>query len=816
MGELNRIFIQGRGAVGSKIIIVGDCPSKSDVEQGKCFTGSVGSVLTEILSTVGIEKGDVYYTNVVKYMLGPSKDQFGRRYSPQDRCETIGQSWQDCLELLGNEISAIDPNIIIALGGTAMQALTHKPFNTIRQWRGSVILGMGHKVVPTFHPHGLFFQGDAEENQYWVKNIIEFDITRAKKQAEFKEFKNPQRLLQICNTAYELQRFNDDHEKEEYCSLDIESLKCVPVCTGIAFNSWRAMSVPLWGRTEYCKISDIPEQELVAIWLTLDKILTSKKKKVGHNFKYDQDKLKRLGFRINNFQSDTMLMHSCVNAEFPRSLEFATSIYTEEAYYKDEGGEFNYHKDPISNLFYYNGRDCCVTEEIRQGLHKDLTELGLVEFYYEFYHRAHDLFLEIENYGIATDEVARAELLKKYITWEFKLKSDLWNLTKLEVNPNSPQQVSKLLYEVFKIPPRKGVGEEILTALLANVVKKPEHVHAINLIMEARRVRKAKSTYVLALPDTDGRMRTSYFICGTETGRRSTQMLKPPIRPEKCGVSWHTLTKHGDIGEDIRRLYKPDPGLIFIQLDQSQAEARIVALLCMDFELLEQFNTIDTHALMASYIFGGEWYDHSKQKHGHETPERFIGKTGKHSTNYDATKKSLMMTINNEARKNHIQLNVSEWKANKILEVLHEKNPKIRGVFHAEIQEALRKRILTNPFGRKRIFYERWGDDLFREGYAQIPQSSVADNTLSAMLNVKKEFGKSVMICGESHDAFLAQVDIQELNDIAIKIKPIVEKEIDFSNCSLPRGKLLIPWDLEYGENYKDIKKLKVVLSGQI
>jgi DNA polymerase I-like protein with 3'-5' exonuclease and polymerase domains len=255
----------------------------------------------------------------------------------------------------------------------------------------------------------------------------------------------------------------------------------------------------------------------------------------------------------------------------------------------------------------------------------------------------------------------------------------------------------------------------------------------------------------------------------------------------------------------------PDSGLLFLNADQSQAEARVVALLCNDLELLSQFDTIDTHALMASYIFGGTWFDHSKQKHGHETPERFIGKTGKHATNYDATKKALMLTINTDARKNHIPINVSEWKANKILEVLHEKNPKIRQVFHVEIQAAIKSRILTNPFGRKRIFYERWGDDLFRESYAQIPQSTVADNTLAVMLRVRKEFGKHVILCGESHDSFLAQVDRQEINDLAPRIKAIAEQEIDFAKCSLPRGKLTIPWDFEVGDNYKDFSKLKIL-----
>jgi len=805
-----KIFIPGRGSVSSSIVIVGEAPAKVEIEQLKCFAGPTGSLLMDMLSTVGIDRNEVYFTNAIKYMLGPSKDQYGRRLSPETRCDMIGQKWSEQVELLGNEIEALNPTVIIALGGTALQALCKKPFNTISQWRGSVIPGMGRKVVPTYHPAGVLHQANAEEAKYWMKNVIEFDLIRAKKQAQFPEFRYPPRLLQICTSVRDLEDFLRQHEGEEYVAEDIEALKCVPVCLGISFIPSRGMSIPLWGNTEYCKISELDRSELVKIWTILDKLNYGKTKKIGHNFKYDQDKIRRLGFGMRNFYADTMLMASCADPELPKSLEFNTSLYTEEPYYKDEGGEFNHHKHPISQLLYYNARDACVTREIKDGLDGQLNELGMASFYYNFYHQSHDLFSAIENYGIRIDEDARRELCLKYVTWEYRLKSDLHNLVGHDVNPNSWQQVGKLLYEDFKLPFRKGTGEEILTALLANNAKNPKHVQAINLILETRRVKKANGTYILASPDSDGRARTSYFICGTETGRRSTQILKPPIRPVKCGVAWHTLTKHGDIGSDIRRMYIPDPGLVFLQADQSQAEARIVALLCRDFDLLGSFEKIDVHALMASYIFGGEWFDHSKQKHGHETPERFMGKTSKHGTNYDMKKHTLMETINTDARKFGIPVNISEWKAGKILEILHEKNPKIRGVFHKEIQDLAGGRILCNPFGRKRIFYEKMGDDLFKEMYAQIPQSTVADNTLSGMLKVRNKYPKNVIICGESHDAFLMQVDKQEAEDLGPRIKEDLEVEIDFDKCSLPRGKLTIPWDLEIGENYKDLSKLKI------
>jgi hypothetical protein len=73
----------------------------------------------------------------------------------------------------------------------------------------------------------------------------------------------------------------------------------------------------------------------------------------------------------------------------------------------------------------------------------------------------------------------------------------------------------------------------------------------------------------MALPDYDGRMRTTYFLC-LETGRTSTGQQDPPIRPnvevrdennakkkKVMGIAFQTMTKHGDIGADIRGMYIP-------------------------------------------------------------------------------------------------------------------------------------------------------------------------------------------------------------------------------------------------------------------
>ena len=71
------------------------------------------------------------------------------------------------------------------------------------------------------------------------------------------------------------------------------------------------------------------------------------------------------------------------------------------------------------------------------------------------------------------------------------------------------------------------------------------------------------------------------------------------------GAAFQVFTKHGDIGADVRAMYEPDAGEVFVNLDSSQAEARVVFNLAGDEQALEDIDKHDYHALTASWFFGG-------------------------------------------------------------------------------------------------------------------------------------------------------------------------------------------------------------------
>jgi DNA polymerase I-like protein with 3'-5' exonuclease and polymerase domains len=97
----------------------------------------------------------------------------------------------------------------------------------------------------------------------------------------------------------------------------------------------------------------------------------------------------------------------------------------------------------------------------------------------------------------------------------------------------------------------------------------------MELILLIRRFKIARKKYFGARVDYDGRMKTVYTIAGTETGRSNTKILKPPVRPEKMGIPFQTITKHGDIGTEIRQMFVADDGFVIVETDMSQAEARM-------------------------------------------------------------------------------------------------------------------------------------------------------------------------------------------------------------------------------------------------
>jgi uracil-DNA glycosylase len=416
-----RKYVQAHGSPEPKLMILSDSPTEKDEIIGRCLTSEYE--LDKILRECGVQKHECWMSTVSKYYVPPN---FGDKKIPfAVRAKGEGIDLVQQINELQVEINQIKPNCILALGSTALWALSGK--KELDDFRGSILFGMGRKFIPTFHPRGLTWNSGAEFKGFWNRQIIAFDIRRAKQQADFSDIRRPPRTLRVCRNSAELVEFIERKRNKNRVALDIEALHCIPTCLGLAFDRYEGMSVPLWN---VAGLSRIPDADLAQIWLILAELLMNPKfKKVGQNFKYDEDKISRLGLPIDKLWSDTMLKAFAINPELPKNLGFITSIFTEEPYYKHEGADFNPNKQPIEDLFIYNARDAAVTLEIDEEMDKDLDELGMREYYENFIMQLHPLYLHIESVGFKVDNVVKEELLRKYVDWNEKLKFQLWQLT---------------------------------------------------------------------------------------------------------------------------------------------------------------------------------------------------------------------------------------------------------------------------------------------------------------------------------------------------------------------------------------------------
>jgi DNA polymerase len=819
-------YVPGCGSVTPQLMIVGEAPGKYEDEQGIPFVGPSGKMLDEYLFKAGIRRSDCYITNVVKYRP-PLNDLKKLHLIGVDVEQSIRELWDD-------EINKLHPNCILAVGDLALQAICD--VSGILNYRGSILTARDGvtKCVPTIHPAALFSHSDGEDSRggldWTYTKLIEADIIRAGEESLTKSIILPERTLSVCHNSLEAFRFFREYENLDKAAVDIESINCVPVCVGFAFNKQHALSIPLLRSIGPNSITDMGDNELDEVWRIIDTQLR-RIKIIGHNYMYDEYKLGLVGFECPNVYSDTLIKTRVIFPELPdKRLCVVSSLWTREPYYKDDGKEFKIGKGKIDKLLIYNARDCAVEYEVDEAQEVDLLALAeqysvpLREYYYDYMMKKHKFYLKLQMTGKRIDFARQKELKIKYTEMEKVVHQRLATAIGQEVNIKSYPQVLELLYKImkFKVRKRDPTSEDTIVSLMGSS-KKKEQKEILKDILEERRIRDQKSRQISFSPDYDGRCKSAYNISATETCRSSTGILKKPLRPKKIGLADHTISAHGRLGKDIKSMFIADPGMVILAADASQCQARIVAVLSEDWELLEAFDKVDIHRRTAALMFGytsklelGVDFKHpivdNLPKDG---PERYTGKKIRHAGNFNMKKHRLMTEFNTEAQKFDINMDISEWRAGQLLELFHKASPKLERVFWRDIKDALDStRVLIDPFGGVRIFNGRMDDSLYGEGYANIPQRTEAHLVQTAALAIDEELkdDKGFLWSQEKHDALYLQAPENNWEPYARLMKKHMETPISFRTyCTLKRDcDLIIPCEIEISyTNYAEFEKVK-------
>jgi uracil-DNA glycosylase len=145
-----RQIVFGVGNPTADLMFVGEAPGADEDVQGIPFVGRAGQLLTKIIEAIGLGRDDVYIANVIK--CRPPEN----RNPEPDEVET-------CEPFLFQQIDAIQPKVIVALGTFAAKALL-KTQDSISRLRGRVYDYRGAKLIPTFHPAFLLRSPDRKRD----------------------------------------------------------------------------------------------------------------------------------------------------------------------------------------------------------------------------------------------------------------------------------------------------------------------------------------------------------------------------------------------------------------------------------------------------------------------------------------------------------------------------------------------------------------------------------------------------------------------------------------------------------------------------
>lgn len=334
------------------------------------------------------------------------------------------------------------------------------------------------------------------------------------------------------------------------------------------------------------------------------------------------------------------------------------------------------------------------------------------------------------------------------------LEKEIYDEAGEEFNINSPKQLGVILFEKMNMPYKKKTKSGYSTA--ADVLDKlaPEYPF-VKKILEYRQLAKLKSTYadgLAAYISEDGRIHGKFNQTITATGRISStepNLQNIPIKME--------------LGRQIRKVFIPKEGCVFLDADYSQIELRIMAHMSKDEKLIEAYNMAeDIHRITASQVFG--------------VP--FDEVTDLQRRNAKAVNFGIIYGISSFGLSQ--DLSISRKEASDYIEQYFKTYPKIKGYIDSMVEDAKKTGYSLTMFNRRRPIPELKSSNFMQRSFGErvamnAPiQGTAADIIKLAMIRVydalKKGGYKSKLLL-QIHDELLVETYPDEIEDV----KKIIE-----------------------------------------
>lgn len=490
-------------------------------------------------------------------------------------------------------------------------------------------------------------------------------------------------------------------------------------------------------------------------------------KYVWHNGKFDCGRLKYLCNIDARVDHDTMLQHyACINErQGTHGLKDLGQLYLQAPAWDDELDklkrewcrqhkvplkEFMYDSIPTETLIPYMQRDCIATYR----LHHKFNELARPgsEFIYRQLCRASNVYGAVELAGQHIDvdylEDLEAELDKLIASSSKRLQhvvDKYWDpmlysaATSAKIkpdavfNPKSPKQLKWMLSEVMGYP----VPATDATTLqnLLHDTESPDAVEFLESILDVRKYSKYLETYVLGIRDVlcrDSRVRCTFNLHGTETGRLSSS------NPNMQNIPRNKM---------IKNLITASKGKKLLQLDYSQAELRVLAMLSRDPALIDVYvSGRDLHDAVADMMFG---------EGAHKDKElRTLAKTINFGIAYGRGAGSIATTFGKT---------MSE--ARSIIDRWFKPMPKVKEFIDNRRRMATRGEPCVTILGRERHFVIT-DEELnhIQNEYINTPiQGTASDFTMLSLMSIydylQENWSGRAQIVSTVHDSIILEVD---------------------------------------------------------
>lgn len=785
------------------LVFVGIFPAKDEVKQGKPMVGWSGQVLRSLITKMKLKSYYLtntflcYYPEASEILTKQLKEEgnptlteteYTARLSEASSIErqNVKIATICCKDRLFAEIKSINPALVVAMGNGPLEAVTgidHK----IMSVQGRILPGseeLGIPVLPITHPAALRRRPDEF-----------YDLVNALQTAP-KFLNNTYQLAGKPETV-----IIDDSNILELCQR-IEAADLVAVdletttrgfypygrdpdkirCIAIALDGKTAYIVPGFSSPNYEEHPNYVFNPHLMNALNHAKLLT-------HNGPFDIGFLKQAGYNPRMF-FDTFLAHYLLDErKYAHGLKPLCHRFLGWPDWEDDikvylpNKQSSYDLVPDKKLYEYASYDVTGTFMLSEGVtgHGGLRDrISNQRVFRDLLMPCANMFSDIRHRGFKID-VGYLMDLDGVLEKEYdEAVEELEKLANEYVNPLSPQDVARVLYDDLKFPmiPRYGrsTSKNALRAIGGPLC---------DGIVEARGFSKLKSTYVVGVSnfvDYNFRIHPFTNLTGAVTGRIATE--DPSVM---------NVTKKGG----VKKLYVPDDGHLIMEADQKQMEFRAYAVLTDDKHMKDLFaRDVDIHMEIAKALArqrGVNWDEMTPEQ---REDLRQLCKSGAFGRLYgrglDSFKRGYKL---------------DDKGAIEFVKIIDQVFPSIKA-YNEEIKREIHTQgFLDSYFGRRRHFGLILDDnrsECYRQGSNYKVQSMASDINLFAMLHLyemRDQFGIQPMF--PVHDSVV--MDIPNIDVI-----PDIERELITTAQNLVDNEMVFKVDIAVGKTWGDTKKVKI------